>query len=50
MDLILIQIGLILFSYLVGSIPNGLWIGKGFSLKIDLREHGSKNLGTSKCD
>jgi glycerol-3-phosphate acyltransferase PlsY len=48
MDLILIQIGLIIFSYLVGSIPNGLWIGKVF-LKIDLREHGSKNLGTSNA-
>lgn len=48
MDLILLQIGLILMSYLVGSIPNGLWIGKVF-LKIDLREHGSKNLGTSNA-
>ena len=44
MGFIAMQIGLILFAYLVGSIPNGLWIGKVF-LKIDLREHGSKNIG-----
>lgn len=48
MDLIMIQIGLIILAYVVGSIPNGLWIGKVF-LGIDLREHGSKNLGTSNA-
>ncbi|WP_010172769.1 glycerol-3-phosphate 1-O-acyltransferase PlsY [Bacillus coahuilensis] len=31
-------------SYLVGSIPSGLWIGKGF-YNTDIREHGSGNLG-----
>lgn len=35
---------LILLSYLLGSIPSGLWIGKIF-YKTDIREHGSGNLG-----
>lgn len=48
MGFIAMQIGLILFAYLIGSIPNGLWIGKVF-LKIDLREHGSKNIGASNA-
>lgn len=34
----------ILAAYLIGSIPSGLIIGKTF-YKIDIREHGSKNLG-----
>ena len=29
-----------LFAYLVGSIPNGLWVGKKFK-GIDIREYGS---------
>lgn len=37
---------LIIFSYLIGAIPNGLIIGKIFR-KIDIREHGSKNIGTT---
>lgn len=35
---------LILFAYLLGSIPSALWIGKLF-YKTDIREHGSGNLG-----
>lgn len=35
---------LILLAYLLGSIPSALWIGKLF-YKIDIREHGSGNLG-----
>lgn len=35
---------LILLAYLIGSIPSALWIGKLF-YKIDIREHGSGNLG-----
>ena len=35
-----------LFAYLVGSIPNGLWVGKKFK-GIDIREYGSKNIGTT---
>lgn len=40
MELIL----LLLFAYLLGSIPSALWIGKLF-YKTDIREHGSGNLG-----
>ncbi|WP_161980911.1 glycerol-3-phosphate 1-O-acyltransferase PlsY, partial [Streptococcus sp. S784/96/1] len=36
----------ILIAYLLGSIPTGLWIGKQF-FKINLREHGSGNMGTT---
>lgn len=35
---------IILCAYLIGSIPSGLWIGKIF-YKMDIREHGSGNLG-----
>jgi len=31
-------------SYIFGSIPSGVWIGKYFK-NIDIREHGSKNTG-----
>lgn len=34
------------FAYVIGSIPNGLWVGKKFK-GIDIREHGSKNIGTT---
>lgn len=37
---------IILLAYLLGSIPSGLWIGKIF-YKIDIREHGSGNLGAT---
>lgn len=36
----------ILCAYLLGSIPSALWIGKTFH-KIDIREHGSGNLGAT---
>lgn len=36
----------LLLAYLLGSIPSGLIIGKTF-YKIDIREHGSKNLGAT---
>ncbi len=48
MGIIIGKIGLFLLAYLLGSIPNGLIIGKLF-LKIDLREEGSKNIGTSNA-
>ena len=35
---------LLIFGYLVGSIPNGIWIGKLFFHK-DIREYGSGNSG-----
>ncbi len=41
----IIKFGLLLVAYLLGSIPFGLLIGK---LKgVDIREHGSKNIGTT---
>lgn len=40
MELILI----LLIAYIIGSIPSGLWIGK-LLYKVDIREHGSGNLG-----
>lgn len=44
-DLSMVVIGsIIILSYLLGSIPSGLIIGKVF-YGIDIREHGSGNLG-----
>jgi glycerol-3-phosphate acyltransferase PlsY len=40
--------GVILGSYLIGSLPFGLWIGRWF-YNIDLREHGSKNTGATNA-
>lgn len=37
-----------IFSYLLGSIPFGLVVGKLFK-KIDIREHGSKNVGSTNA-
>jgi glycerol-3-phosphate acyltransferase PlsY len=36
----------LLLAYLLGSIPAAVWIGKWFH-KIDVREHGSGNAGTT---
>lgn len=48
MDIILynifVPILLLIVSYLVGSIPNAIWIGKAFFHK-DPRDYGSKNAG-----
>lgn len=42
-----VYIGLLmLLSYLIGSIPSGLIIGKVFK-KLDIREHGSKSTGAT---
>lgn len=35
-----------LIAYLLGSIPTGLWIGR-YRYQINLREHGSGNMGTT---
>jgi acyl phosphate:glycerol-3-phosphate acyltransferase len=37
---------LILAAYVLGSIPTALWVSKLF-FGIDIREHGSKNMGAS---
>ncbi len=39
---------LILVGYILGSVPNALWIGKVFK-GIDVREHGSKNTGSTNA-
>lgn len=41
-----VAIILLIISYLLGSIPNGLIIGKVFK-GIDIREYGSKNMGAT---
>lgn len=43
---ILIIISAIIFSYLVGSIPTAVWVGRAF-YDIDIREHGSGNAGAT---
>lgn len=42
----LIVIVLVILAYLLGSIPSAVWIGKKY-YGIDIREHGSKNAGTT---
>ncbi|MCR5176577.1 MAG: glycerol-3-phosphate 1-O-acyltransferase PlsY [Anaerovibrio sp.] len=37
-----------LISYIIGSIPNGLILGKAV-WGVDLREHGSKNIGATNA-
>ncbi|GAX02853.1 glycerol-3-phosphate acyltransferase [Secundilactobacillus pentosiphilus] len=37
---------LLLIAYLLGAIPNGVWIGKGF-FHTDIRKAGSGNIGTT---
>jgi glycerol-3-phosphate acyltransferase PlsY len=36
----------ILFGYLIGSIPTSVWVGKALH-GCDIREHGSKNAGAT---
>lgn len=36
----------ILISYLMGSVPSAIWVGKIFK-GVDVREHGSGNAGTT---
>ncbi len=39
---------LMIVAYILGSIPNALWIGEVFK-GIDVREHGSKNTGSTNA-
>lgn len=41
-----LNIGLVVISYLIGSIPTGLLFGRAFA-EIDIREHGSHNIGAT---
>ncbi len=45
---ILVAIGLLIISYLIGSIPFGLILGKAICDK-DLRKEGSKNIGSTNA-
>jgi glycerol-3-phosphate acyltransferase PlsY len=45
MELFLVSLGVII-SYLIGSMPTALWVGKAF-YGLDIREHGSGNSGAS---
>lgn len=38
--------GLFILSYLLGSIPTAVWVGRVF-FDLDIREHGSGNAGTT---
>ena len=44
----MITILLMVLSYILGSVPTALWIGKVFK-GIDVREHGSKNTGSTNA-
>ena len=39
-------ITMLMLAYVLGSIPSAVWIGKKY-YGIDIREHGSKNAGTT---
>ncbi len=39
-------ITLLVMAYLLGSVPSAVWIGKRY-YGIDIREHGSRNAGTT---
>jgi glycerol-3-phosphate acyltransferase PlsY len=45
MELIWIFTGVVI-SYLIGSMPTALWVGKAF-FGVDIREHGSGNSGAT---
>lgn len=44
----LVAIGLLIVSYLIGSIPFGLVLGKAICKK-DIRQYGSKNIGSTNA-
>jgi acyl phosphate:glycerol-3-phosphate acyltransferase len=46
MEINILTILLFVTAYLLGSIPNAVWIGK-MLCGIDVREHGSKNAGAT---
>ena len=44
----IIAVLLLCLSYVIGSIPFGILIGKGIC-HVDIREHGSKNIGSTNA-
>ena len=42
----LVTAAVIVLSYVLGSIPTGLWMGKAWR-GVDIREHGSQNIGAT---
>ncbi len=37
---------ILFLAYIIGSVPNAIWVGRSF-YKIDVRNHGSKNAGST---
>ena len=46
MNGILLIVTALLLSYVLGSVPTGLWLGLRLR-GVDIREHGSKNIGAT---
>lgn len=46
LTLILILLGLVSLTYLIGALPNALWIARRYGIE-DIRLHGSKNAGAT---
>ena len=42
----MLEITFAIVAYILGSVPNALWVGKHF-YGIDVREHGSGNAGAT---
>jgi glycerol-3-phosphate acyltransferase PlsY len=42
------NIGILIFAYLIGSIPTSVWMGRSI-FGIDVREHGSRNAGSTNA-
>ncbi len=45
---ILFNVAILILAYLLGSIPTSVWLGKRF-FDIDIREHGSRNAGSTNA-
>jgi glycerol-3-phosphate acyltransferase PlsY len=45
---ILIKVAVLVMAYLIGSIPTSIWVGRRF-FNIDIREHGSRNAGSTNA-
>jgi len=45
---LIIAIGMLIISYIIGSIPFGVVLGRAIC-NIDIREHGSKNIGSTNA-